>query len=187
MTIMISMKMNDIKFLGDGAMNKRNFIFYAVWLLVLVLIQPTAVQWIRIFGVSPDLFIIFVICAGLRRDKWEGAVVGFIFGMVFDMLVGRMIGLGAVIYMYSGFLTSLLRERFVSDGCIVCSIIIFIAALVCNLIYYIGYYITWGDLGFGIALIRTILPKALYTGIAGLVICVPVGKSFNLIERRDLI
>lgn len=186
-TIVIVMKMNDINFFGDRAINKRSIIFYAVWLLVLVIIQPTAVQWIRIFGVSPDLFLIFVICTGLIRDKREGAVIGFVFGLVLDMMVGRMVGLSAIVYMYLGLLTGLLRDHFVSDGAIVCAITVFIAALIYNIIYYIGYFIAWGDLGFGIALIRIILPKALYTGIAGFILCVPIGKSFNLLERRNMI
>lgn len=186
-TIVIVMKMNDINFFGDRVINKRSVIFYAVWLLVLALIQPTAVQWIRIFGVSPDLFLIFVICTGLLRDKREGAVIGFVFGLVLDMMVGRMVGLSAIVYMYLGLLTGLLRDHFVSDGVIVCAITVFVAALIYNIVYYIGYLIAWGDLGFGIALIRTILPKALYTGIAGFILCVPIGKSFNLLERRNMI
>ena len=53
-----------------GGLNGFGVLFYAVWLIVLVIIQPTVIQWISVFGISPDTFLIFVICAA--SEKWRG-------------------------------------------------------------------------------------------------------------------
>lgn len=165
-------------------MKKRNVIFYILWLVVLVIIQPTLMQGIEVFGVSPDLFLVLVVCAGLFRGKGEGAVAGFIFGLAFDVMVGRLVGLSGIIYMYAGFSAGMVRERVVSDRITVAIPVILATALLGGVIYYIGYHISYGDLGFGIALIRTILPKALYTTVAGIVLFVPIRKSFDLIREK---
>ncbi len=165
-------------------MKKRNVIFYLIWLIILVIFQPTLMQGIRVLGVSPNMFLVFVVCAGLFRGKGEGAVIGFIFGLVFDFTVGRLVGLSAIIYMYAGFSAGIVKERFTSDRIIVAVPIILAAALLGEIIYYIGYYISFKDLNFGIALIRTILPKTLYTTIMGIVLFMPIRKSFGLIEDK---
>lgn len=165
-------------------MKKRNIIFYLIWLIVLVVFQPTLFQGIRIFGVSPDMFLVFAVCTGLFRGKGEGAVVGCIFGFVFDLLVGKSIGISAIIYMYTGFVSGVIRERFTSDRITVAAPVLFITALISGIIYYVAYNISWKDLGFGIALIRTILPKTLYTAIMGTALFIPIRKSFKIIEDK---
>ncbi len=165
-------------------MKKRNVIFYLVWLIVLVIFQPTLIQGISILGVSPDMFLIFVVCTGLLRGRGEGAVIGFIFGLIFDLLVGEFIGISAILYMYIGLSAGIIMERFVSDRVFVGALVIASGAFIYGVIYYIAYYIGFKDLGFGTALLRTILPKTLYTGIAGLLLFAPVRKSFKLIEDK---
>ena len=83
-----------------GGLNGFGVLFYAVWLIVLVIIQPTVIQWISVFGISPDMFLIFVICAASEKGRESGAVCGFVFGLVFDMMIGRMPGVNAILYMY---------------------------------------------------------------------------------------
>ena len=165
-------------------MKKRNVIFYLVWLIVLVIFQPTLMQGIRILGVSPDMFLVFVVCAGLLRGRGDGAVIGFIFGLVFDLLVGEFIGISAILYMYIGLSAGIIKERFVSDRLFVAVLVIASSALVYGIIYYIVYYIGFKDLGFGTALLRTVLPKTLYTALAGFILFVPIRKSFKLIEDK---
>ncbi len=165
-------------------MKKRNVIFYLVWLSILVIFQPTLMQWIRILGVSPDMFLVFVVCAGLLRGRGDGAVIGFIFGLIFDLLVGEFIGLSAILHMYIGLCSGIIKERFVSDRLFVTVLVIVSGSLAYGVIYYIAYYIGFNDLGFGTALLRTILPKTLYTALAGFILFVPIRKSYKLIEDK---
>lgn len=163
-----------------------NIIFYAVWLLIAALLQPTVMRWIGIFGTSPNIFLIFVIATALIRGKEAGAVCGLIFGLALDMLVGRMIGVNALIFLYAGFFAGILCERFISgSGVVTAAVITLSASVLCGVTYYIAYSMIWGDIGFWRALFRVILPESLYTGVISLILFAPMRKSFQLIQKRD--
>ena len=163
-----------------------NIIFYAVWLLIVALLQPTVIRWIEIFGIGPNIFLIFVIAAALICGKKAGAVCGLVFGLTLDMLVGRMIGVNALIFLYAGFFVGILCERFISgSGTLVAAVITLSASVLCGIVYYIAYSMVWGDIGFWRALFRVILPEALYTGVLSLLLFATIRKSFRLIQKRD--
>lgn len=167
-------------------MKVLNIIFYAVWLLIVAVLQPTVMRWIEIFGTSPNIFLIFVIATALICGKKAGAVCGLVFGLTLDMLVGRMIGVNALIFLYAGFFVGILCERFISgSGTLVAAVITLSAAILCGIVYYIAYSMVWGDIGFWGALLRVILPESLYTGVLSLVLFVPIRKSFRLIQKRN--
>ena len=167
-------------------MKVLNIIFYTVWLLLIAILQPTVMQWIGIFGISPNIFLIFVIATALSCGKKAGAVCGLVFGFTLDMLVGRMIGVNALIFMYMGFFVGILCERFISGTeSLTAGVIILAISALCGLLYYIAYSMLWGDIGFFKALFRVILPEALYTAVIGILLFTPIRKSFRLIQKRE--
>lgn len=164
-------------------------LFYAVWLFIVSLIQTVPAQWIAVFDISPNIFILFVAAAAFLRGKQDGAVCGAVFGLVFDMIIGRMIGVNALFFMYMGYGVGILKERYISaGGAVAFSVTVFAAVAVCGIVYYIAYSMVWGDMRFFAALMRIVLPEALYTAAAALVFFKPVRKSFGLIsKKRELI
>ncbi len=168
-------------------MKKFTFLFYFIWLLIITVFQPTLVQWIGIFGTGPDLFLIFVICAAMLRGMWDGAICGFVFGLALDMIIGRMVGMNAVLYMYAGLLVGIVNGRYISsDSALTNAFFVFAASLICGILYYSAYNMVWGDLGFIKAFLRTILPKSVYSAALAFVLFVPVRKSFGLIKVKRL-
>ncbi len=162
-----------------------NILFYAIWLFLIAVLQPTLISSIGIFGIAPNLFLVFIVAAAMIKGKKTGAVCGFVYGLVFDLLVGRMIGVNALLYMYAGLFAGLLCERFISGtGCVVAAVLVFAISLVCGTIYYIVYNMVWGDMGFWLAIGRVILPEAVYSAILGFVVYRPTEKSFGLIAGR---
>lgn len=169
-------------------MKIKKFIFYAVWIILIAVLQPTLFSALKIFGIAPDIFLVFVVATAFLRGKTEGAVCGAVCGLVFDFLAGRLIGVNALIFMYAGFCVGMIKERYISGaGAITVGVITAIVSLVCSFVYYIAYSMVSGDIGFFAALIRIILPGAIYTAIAGVVLFIPIEKSFKLIENRRMI
>ncbi len=160
-------------------------LFYAIWLFIIAVLQPTLIGAISVFGISPNLFLIFITIAAILKGKRTGAICGIIFGLVFDLIIGRMIGVNAILYMYAGLFAGLLCERFISGtGCVTGAMIVFVISLVCGIVYYIVYNMVWGDIGFWLALIRIIIPEAVYSAVLCFVVYRPIEKSFGLIKNR---
>ncbi len=159
-------------------------IFYAVWLFVLALLQPTFFSAISVFGISPNIFLAFVVITAGLKGRGEGAIIGAIFGFVYDLLIGQIIGFNALVYMYVGWLSGILKEKYISiDGVVIASITTAVVSLICSVIYYFAYSLIY-DIGFFFSIYRIIIPEALYTGIVTLILFVPVSKSFNIIKDR---
>lgn len=170
-----------------GGLNGINVLFYAVWLVVLIILQPTAVQWISVFGISPDMFLIFVICAASLRGRQSGAICGFVFGLAFDMLIGRMIGLNAILYMYTGFAAGVLKESVIqSESRFSSMIFVLAAAFVCRTVYLFAYSAAYGSPGLLNGMCRTVIPGAVYTAAAAFILGGAVKRSFGLISERSL-
>ncbi|MBQ7108924.1 MAG: rod shape-determining protein MreD [Clostridia bacterium] len=164
-----------------------NFIFYALWLIVLAVLQTTVVQWIGIFNITPNLIFVFVILGAFVRGKAAGALCGAIFGLVFDLMTGRLIGVNMILFMYAGFFAGVLCERFINGTDILTTgIVLLVMSTVCSLVYYIAYSMMWPGIGFIKAFFRVIIPEAFYTAVIGIVLKVPIQKSFKIIQRRNM-
>lgn len=162
-------------------------IFYAIWLFVLTVFQPTLIQWIGIFGISPNIFLVFVVAASFLQGKEEGAVCGFIFGLAFDMMTGRMVGLSAIVFMYIALAAGVFKERFYNgSGSVSVAVLTAAASGVYGFVYYIAYYMVWGDISLALALLRVIMPEVLYTTVTGFILFVPIRKSFSIFGRRRM-
>lgn len=166
-------------------MKVLNVLFYAIWLFAIAVLQPTLISSISIFGIGPNLFLVFIVAAAMIKGKKTGAVCGFVYGIAFDLIIGRMIGVNALIYMYAGLFAGILCERFISGtGSIAGVVIVFAISMLCGIIYYIAYNMVWGDLGFWMALTRVIILESLYSAVLCFIIYRLIEKSFGLINRR---
>ncbi len=150
-------------------------LFYTVWLLLLTVLQPTLAREIEIWHIAPNLFLCFVVATGFFRGRMEGAVCGIIFGLVYDMLIGRMIGVNSLCYLYMGFGAGVLSERFFSGGkrtAVVLSVAI--ATIIAGLVYYLARLAVYGDIGFVTAIFRITLPEAMYNAGISFLLTFPI-------------
>jgi hypothetical protein len=65
---------------------------YTACILIIITVQSTLADYIMINNVKPNLLIIFIISVALLRGIFEGGIVGFIAGLVQDILFGKVMG-----------------------------------------------------------------------------------------------
>jgi rod shape-determining protein MreD len=94
-------------------------IFYTICILLIVIIQSTILDSVRIFNIIPNVMIVFVICAAFLRGSIEGAAVGFFMGLVQDMLFGTILGFYALLGMYLGLVVGVINRRLYRDNLLV--------------------------------------------------------------------
>ena len=150
-------------------------LFYLIWLILLTVLQPTLARDIEIFRIAPNLFLCFVIMTSFFRGKTEGAICGLIFGLVYDLLIGRMIGVNCISYLYVGFGAGWLSEQFFSGGKRIGGVIgIFCGTLLAAIIYYFTRLSMYHDIRFVTAFFRIGILEAIYNSVIGFLLSFPI-------------
>ncbi len=158
-------------------------LFYAIWLILLMIFQPTLARGIDVWGIAPNLFLCFVVMMGFLRGKQEGAICGIVFGLFYDMLIGRLVGVNSLCYLYLGFGAGALSESFFSGGKRIAGVVyIAIGTIAAAIIYYLAQLMTGGNIGFATAIFRTALPEAMYNALIGIILPLPMVWLMKLLR-----
>src|SRR5690554_5151581 len=82
-------------------MKRIKFLVYVPVVFIILSVQSTLLEYLKIFNVKPNLILCFVVCASLLNEKWEGAAVGFLTGLALDMASGSVLGFNSLLFMYA--------------------------------------------------------------------------------------
>lgn len=112
---------------------------YALILIVLLIVQKTLIPFISLAGVTPDVLLIFVVVIALREGQIPGTVLGFIIGLVVDIVSGDFLGLGALTKTIAGFTAGYFYNEMnplQPLGAYTLFIVVAVAAIVHNIIHF---------------------------------------------------
>lgn len=150
---------------------------HSILLFIFAAIQATWMSSIEIFGVKPILFLIYVVVISCFSKRKEAAIVGFISGYIIDLLIGKIWGLYALLFMILGFSIASFYDRIIGKrNFLTIAVFVFVSTFVTEFLYYLIYFITVNNISFGHALLSVILPEAVYN----FVLSVPV---FLLVKK----
>ncbi len=76
---------------------------WGVLLSGVFVLQLGFVNDLRIFGVHPDLLLLLAVCAGLVGGSSRGAAVGFVAGLLGDLMLPGSLGVTALCFTLVGF------------------------------------------------------------------------------------
>lgn len=79
------------------------------------MLECTVFQKLSFASITPNLMIIVTATFGFMRGKKEGLIVGFISGLLIDIMFGDLIGFYALIYTVLGYANGYFRRIFYSD------------------------------------------------------------------------
>jgi len=140
---------------------------HGVFLLIFSIIQATWLDCIEIFGIKPNLFLIYVIIICCFCEKVEGAALGFAFGFVLDMLVGRFWGVNALLGMLLGFCTASFCVRVLSDSNFFITLaLVLVGSFLHEIFYYFIAFLKTENISFFTSLIKIIIPECGYNLVA---------------------
>ncbi|HOV78865.1 MAG TPA: rod shape-determining protein MreD [Bacillota bacterium] len=161
------------------------YIFVLLFGAVLIL-QATVLDFISVFDIKPDLVMLLAIFSGFLLGKREGAFWGFAGGLIEDLFSGSYIGLNALSKMAAGYLAGVAGDRLYRENILVAAGVTFFSSVAGLLLNYLLLL----HLGIGIspfyALLRVIVPTALYTAALVLLLFGRVSR-FVLIRSKDLL
>lgn len=105
--------------------------------MIIYLLQVNFFSWFNLAGVKPNLFIILVLAIGLFSGRGIGTTFGILFGITLDFLIGKSIGISAVMLGIVGFLGGYLDKNFSKESRVTMITMIVISTI----LYEIGVYI----------------------------------------------
>ncbi len=117
---------------------KKVFITF-ILILVFFLLYFLQVNFFSMFtinGISPNLFIIFILCIGLFTNQFLTLFLSIVFGLMLDFSFGTRIGITSIMLCIIGYIASYFDQNFSKENRI--TIIIMVA--ISTFIYEFGYY-----------------------------------------------
>lgn len=140
----------------------RKFVMILM-IIIAYLLQSTLFQTFSLGGVSPNILIILTSCFGFMGGKKEGMFVGFISGMILDVLFGRYLGVYSIIYLFIGYLNGMFSSIFYPEDIKLPMILITSSELIYCFVIYISLFLLRGRFNFGYYFLHIILPEIVYT------------------------
>lgn len=144
----------------------RQIALYIIYVLFFSTLQVTFPQVLSFRGQTADFMMVFVILTGYLFGTMDGAVIGFAMGFLRDMLASTTLGIGMLILLYIGIISSLLfSKKFHSRaalGFVQVILITFVYKTLGHLLYYFVPLLTVGDhmyLSVSTIMIDSILPQ----------------------------
>lgn len=91
------------------------FLMYIIFIL-LYFLQADFFSWFTIAGVSPNLFVIFILFLGLFTDNKFSLVLGLICGITLDLIAGKVLGITAIIFMLIAVVARYFDKNFTKEN-----------------------------------------------------------------------
>ena len=155
--------------------------------IIACLCQTNFVQYIRIAGIAPDMFIVFLVLLTSYTSSYGGFCVGSLMAMLYDASVGYVLALNLVGYTFIGWAAPMLRgfldeqfRKLKHKSVMVMMILCFFLTLIREVLY-IGYLFLIGSEQSVITVLRALL----CAGYSALMI-LPAGFLLRRIMRWRL-
>lgn len=149
-------------------------------LYVVAFLQANPLAVIRPFGIRMLLPLAVTVVTGLLRGPLESVLMGFLYGMSMDMLMGRTLGLHAVMYAAVAGLISLVNEKLYREKIFIQAAFSLISVLVTEVMFYLFVFLLRGYSSFGTMFVAVILPTALCNSL----LILPLYRPFAAIYAR---
>lgn len=145
------------------------------WLLLpftilLVAVQSTLLAPLAIWGIRPDLILVFIATVGMVSGPLAAGSVGLVTGFCIDAITGRFVGLGAISKAVAGVVAGALGQRVFKENALVKIASIFLTAVVDGVVYFLGAQAFGFRFDLQQSLFKVLLPGAWYTAAAALLL-----------------
>lgn len=144
---------------------KYRVFFSALGVLLIVLLQTTLLDYIKVYNVKPNLILIFIVSVALLRGNLEGAIIGFSAGLMHDLATGKVLGFYALLGLYLGLIVGSINKRFYRENIFVVIFFTFISTIAYEVtVFFLGIFIR-GNFTIVYPLKEIILPEAIYNSV----------------------
>ena len=152
--------------------------------LIIYFLQVNVFSYLTIAGIKPNLLVIYILCIGLFANSYVGIGLGTFFGLLLDLLFGKVIGISAIMLCIIGYLGSYFDKNFSKDN----KITIILMAMGATVIYEFGcYFVSSIILNFDAeywVLIKKLIIEVIYNSLLVIIFYPLIQKIGYWIDRN---
>lgn len=163
----------------------RRMILLTITILICFVLQCTVFRSLAFGGIIPNLMIILTSSFGFMRGEREGLVIGFICGLLCDILHGDILGFYELVLMYIGFINGKFCRLFYPEDIKLPIALIVVSDLTYGIVCYTLQFLLRGKFDFPYYFTKVILPEAVYTIIVTIFIYPVVLKMNSWLESKE--
>ena len=166
---------------------KRKIVTIAI-IFVCFLLECTVFQGIALGGVTPNLLIVVTSSFGFMRGKKEGMMVGFISGLLVDIMFSDLIGFYALIYMVLGYANGFFKKIFYDDDVKLPLILITASDFIYGNIVCVFMFVMRSRFHYFYYLKSVIIPELIYTILVTIILyqaILYINKKLEAEEKRS--
>ena len=166
---------------------KRKIITVCI-IIACFILECTVFQGLSFASITPNLMIVVTSSFGFMRGKREGMMVGFISGLLIDIMFGDLIGFYTLIYTVLGYANGFFRKIFYDDDIKLPLILIAASDFLYGNIVCIFMFIMRSRFDYFYYLKSIIIPELIYTILVTLILyqlILKINKKLELEEQRS--
>jgi rod shape-determining protein MreD len=134
-------------------------------LVIALALQILLTSRVTVLGVTADVFLIFTVVVAIARGSMEGAIFGFLAGIVADMAYMQVSGLRSLVYVLTGYFLGMLVLRLGTVNPWGVLIMAAGASFFAQFAYGLAHYVMGPRAGFFTVVGTQMLPEAVLDGL----------------------
>ena len=164
-------------------MSRNRQIFLFIVVMVAFVLQISVMPQFKLFGVQPDLILVVAIVVAVQDGPVEGAVVGFLGGMLQDIASPQVMGVSALTKTLAAFAAGMLKDFFMTYSILLPVLLVFLLSIA-ELLLHQGVLVVLGQEQLPPVRAGALFAISLYNVIAVLIVY-PLLRRFQFPEKEE--
>ena len=148
----------------------KKLILNIILVIIFFVLQTSVFGRLSVVGVIPNLLIILVAVTGFMQGERNAILVGFFCGLLVDIFTFKIIGIHALIYAFTGFVTGKFHNTFYPEDFKLPLLVVTGSDLGSSILLYFFTYLFRARFHFGYYFLNVCLPELAYTLLVAVLI-----------------
>lgn len=149
---------------------RSKIILYTILIFTFITTQVTILNFITVFGITPNIIIILIVSISLLEGRIDGGVLGFSAGLCLDAVTGITLGFNALLGMLLGLGLGNINKRFFKENVFLMTFCTFISTILYESAVTLSSFMFSLKVDFFSTFKTVILPEAIVNSVLGGVI-----------------
>lgn len=152
--------------------------------IFLYFVQADFFSWFTIAGISPNIFIIFILFLGLFTDNKFSIIMALLTGITLDLVIGKTVGVTAIMFCLVAIIANYFDKNFSKESKLTIMIMVIGMTIICETAnYFLNVLILEVPVEI-IAFIKILAIEVLYNAILTLIFYEFILKIGCKLERQ---